>query len=104
MTKGQSLRWMLAGLVLALLPAETHVRTQEPTPPRRGGPEIGEPHDIAFRRLQALHDMYAGADDKAEYDRRLQQESTGGGNPSRSTSVESTRMADYGNCASAAAR
>lgn len=76
MTRGRSLRWVLASVVIAFPPVGSHLLSQEP---RRGGPEIGEPYDIAFRRLQALHDMYAGAEDKAEYDRRLQQESTGGG-------------------------
>src|SRR5215207_1596872 len=46
--------------------------TQQPGAPLqpRRGPEIGEPPDVALRRLQALHDMYAAPEDQAEYDRR----------------------------------
>lgn len=45
-------------------------------PPPRRGPEIGEPRDIALRRLIALQDMYA-APDAQENARRERAESSG---------------------------
>ena len=71
-TDYQRLRW---GLLLALslgAAAGVPASSQQPTGPLppRSGQEIGEPPDIALRRLQALHDMYAAPGDQAEYDRR----------------------------------
>jgi hypothetical protein len=42
--------------------------TPAPSPPPTAEPqgkEIGEPNDIALRRLEALHDVYGTPDDRA---------------------------------------
>ncbi len=81
MTTARLQKWTAVGLVCLFVHSATQVNSQTPpTPPGRSGAEIGEPPDIAFRRLQALHDMYAAPEDKAEFDRRERQES-GTGKP-----------------------
>ena len=47
------------------------------------GGEVGELRDIALRRLQALHDMYAGDDAKAAYDKQRLVPEKGGRRPPR---------------------
>jgi photosystem II stability/assembly factor-like uncharacterized protein len=77
----QKLRWalLLAATVSPALgvPASTQIGPR--AQPR--GPEIGEPPDIALRRLRALHDMYAAPEDQAEYDRRRRVPESGGPAP-----------------------
>jgi photosystem II stability/assembly factor-like uncharacterized protein len=74
LTVKQLRRPALVFLLIFSALATAGVPGQQPPIRDRRGPEIGEPPDIALRRLLAMQDMYAAPDSQAENARRSRSE------------------------------